>query len=194
MRGRRFLQRFPTPQALKDQRFLRPFAHYLHHHFLWQFNRRGVAGGVAIGLFFGILVPFAQILLAAFAAIILRVNLPVAAFSTLVSNPLTFPPLYYLAYRLGDIVTGREPVLPEAEVDADIQQAVLVQQGEITGWFPKLVDWVQTVGFPLATGLILLAVTAAVVGYFTVDTLWKMHSRSRWRRRQHTRRNTDGDA
>lgn len=193
MRGRRFSRRFPTPQALKDHRFLRPFAHYLHHHFLWQFNRRGVAGGVAVGLFFGILVPFAQVLLAAFAAIVLRVNLPVAAVSTLVSNPLTFPPLYYLAYRLGDIVTGREPIRPEAEVEADIQQAVTVQQGDITGWFSKLVDWAQTVGFPLATGLMLLAVSAAVVGYFTVDALWKMSSRRRWRRRQRTRRDPDDD-
>ncbi|HZW13164.1 MAG TPA: DUF2062 domain-containing protein [Noviherbaspirillum sp.] len=192
MRGRWFSPRFPTPQALKDNRFLRPFARYLDRHFLWQFNRRGVAGGVAVGLFFGILVPFAQIFLAAFAAIMLRVNLPVAAFSTLVSNPLTFPPLYYVAYRLGDIVTGKEPVLPEAEVKADIQAAVTVQQGEITGWFAKLVDWAQTVGFPLATGLMLLAVTAAVIGYFAVDALWKMRSRSRWRHRQRSRRHLGG--
>lgn len=73
-----FFKHFPTSQGLKDGRFLKPFARYLEHHFLWQFNRRAVAGGATIGLFFGILFPFLQIFMAAFAAIVLRANLPVA--------------------------------------------------------------------------------------------------------------------
>jgi uncharacterized protein (DUF2062 family) len=177
-------KRFPTAQSLKNNRFLKPFSRHLHHHFLWQFNRRAVAGGVAVGLFFGILVPFAQIFLAVFAAISLRVNLPVAAFSTLISNPLTFPPIYYLAYRLGNILTGSTRPPPDAHIDADIKEVVAIQQGEVSGWLPNLADWLQTIGMPLATGLIVLAVSSACVGYFAVNTLWKIRSRRRWRRRQ----------
>lgn len=187
MRIYRFSDRFPTSQRLKSNRFLKPFTRHLHHHFLWQFNRRTVAGGVAVGLFFGILVPFAQILLAAFAAIILRVNLPVAAFSTLVSNPVTFPPLYYFAYRLGDVLTGTAPVSPEATVTADIAHAVAVQQGEAQRWLPSLIDWIQSVGVPLALGLGVLAISAALVGYVAVSFVWKSRIRWRWRQRRLTR-------
>ncbi|HEY4542284.1 MAG TPA: DUF2062 domain-containing protein, partial [Noviherbaspirillum sp.] len=70
-----------------ETRFLKPFARYLEHHSLWQFNRRAVAVGAAIGLFFGILIPFGQIVVSAFAAFFLRANLPVAAFATFITNP-----------------------------------------------------------------------------------------------------------
>lgn len=187
----RFFKHIPTSQSLKENRFLKPFGRHLHHHFLWQFNRRAVAGGVAIGLFFGILVPFLQIFLAAIAAILLRVNLPVAAVSTLVSNPLTFPALYYFAYRLGDVLTGREPVPSEVVIKVDIEQALIVQQGEPTWWLPSLIDWIQSIGLPLAVGLLTLATAAALFGYFAVSMAWKLRVRWHWRLRGQKRSKSD---
>lgn len=184
MRNQRFMRRMPTAESLLGKRFLKPFAPYLHHHFLWQFNRRSVAGGVAIGLFFGILLPFAQIFLAAIAAIFLRVNLPVAAFSTLVTNPLTFPPIYYLAYRLGDVLTGSTPVPPEPVIEAEVAHMVEAQQGDIEGWIPHLMEWLHSVGLPLATGLSVLAVSAAIIGYIAISALWRLHTRISWKRRK----------
>lgn len=180
----RLFKRLPSAQSLKDNRFLKPFARYLHHYFLWQFNRRAVAGGVAVGLFLGILVPFMQIFLAAFAAILLRVNLPVAAASTLVTNPLTFPAIYYIAYRLGEFLTGGKQITPEAAIVAEIEQAVTVSQSEATGWMTNLVDWAQSVGLPLAVGLLVLATVAAIGGYFVVSVVWQLRVRRNWRRRQ----------
>lgn len=177
-------ERLPSPQALKSNRFLKPFSRHLHYHFLWQFNRRSVSRGVAVGLFFGILVPFAQIFLAAIAAIFLRVNLPVAALCTLVSNPLTFPPIYYLAYRLGDVMTGSEPIPSETAIDAEVEYAIAVQQGEVDGWIPQLAEWLHTVGFPLMTGLAVLATVAAIVGYVGVSALWRLRVRLSWLRRK----------
>lgn len=189
MHSRWFSRKLPTSHSLRQSRLLKPFSRHLHQHFLWQFNRRRVALGVAIGLFFGILVPFLQIFLAAIAAIVLRANLPVAAFSTLVTNPLTFPPIYYLAYRLGELLTGSSPVMPETRIEADIEHAVAVRQGDAEGWLPNLVDWVQSVGLPLATGLFVLATAAAIAGYFLVAVLWNLRIRFRWHRhRQDTRR------
>lgn len=54
----------PTQESLVTYRFLSPFRHVLDHEGLWQFNQRSVAGGVAIGLFFSVASPVAQILLA----------------------------------------------------------------------------------------------------------------------------------
>lgn len=178
---------FPTAQSIRENRFLRPFAHHLDHHSLWQFNRRSVAGGVAVGLFFGLLIPFAQIFFAAALAVVLRVNLPTAAFCTLISNPLTFPPIYYFAYRLGDFLTGREVEVAEVVIQSDIQEVISVQQGEVSGWFPHLILWFQTVGFPLAVGLVVLATVSAVLGYFLVSGLWRMQVGRRWHKRRQER-------
>jgi uncharacterized protein (DUF2062 family) len=175
-----FSKHFPTRQGLKDNRFLKPFARYLHHHFLWQFNRRAVAGGATVGLFFGILFPVLQIFLAVFAAIVWRVNLPVAAFATLVTNPLTFPPIYYLAYRLGAVLTGA--MSPAAVIDGDVVHVVAAAAD--AGWLARLIDWIQAIGLPLALGLFVLATVTALVGYVAVNTVWKLRVRLNWRRRQ----------
>ena len=62
--------------------------------------------GVAVGVFFGLLLPVAQIPVSAAVAVLLRANLPMAVASTLVTNPVTFGPVYYGAYRLGKALLG----------------------------------------------------------------------------------------
>ena len=64
-------------------------------------TRRSVPRGVALGLFVGVIIPFMHTLLAALLAIPVRANIAVAAALTLIVNPLTIPPLYYAAYRIG---------------------------------------------------------------------------------------------
>jgi hypothetical protein len=74
-----------------------------------------------MGVFFGLMIPIAQIPAAAIASLLLRGNLWIAAVSTLVSNPLTYGPLYYFAYRLGAGVIGRarRPTSPQRPSSAD---------------------------------------------------------------------------
>ena len=76
---------------------------------LWHLSRRGVARGAAVGVLCGLLFPVAQIPIAAALAVPLRAYIPLAAASTLVTNPLTFPPIYYAAYQVGARVLGRPP-------------------------------------------------------------------------------------
>ncbi len=179
----RFFSKLPTPQKMLESRMLKPLKPYLHHQFLWQFNRRSVAGGVAVGLFFGILIPFAQILFSGIAAILLRVNLPVAAFSTLVTNPFTFPAVYYVAYKLGDLLTGAQSIVPEVVIQADIEKAVEAQV-EVGNWLSNLFSWLQSVGLPLAVGLSVLAIVSSVTGYFVVNGIWRWQTMRRWRSRR----------
>ena len=101
------LERFlPTRDAITQSRMLRWLGPRIHDPLLWHVNRRSVARGVALGVFFGLMIPIAQIPAAAIASLMLRGNLWIAAVSTLVSNPLTYGPLYYFAYRLGAGVIG----------------------------------------------------------------------------------------
>ena len=69
---------------------------------LWHLNRHSAAGGFGIGLFFAFWpVPF-QMWLSAFAAIPLRVNLPLSVATVWLTNPITMPPIFYGAYKVGN--------------------------------------------------------------------------------------------
>lgn len=191
MRRSRFFKHLPTAQSIQENRYLKPFSRYLHHHALWQFNRRSVAGGVAVGLFFGILMPVAQILFSAVGAIIFRVNLPVAAFATFVTNPFTFPPIYYAAYKLGAFLTGKYETEADAAVAqveevvaAEVGEKVAAQQTDVVHWADLVVEWVQSVGGPLIVGLLVLAVASAAAGYFLVGGIWRVWAVRRWKSRR----------
>lgn len=145
----------PSREQLEANRSLRALAPYLANPKLWLWSRRGVASGVALGLFIGLLIPVAQILIAAAAAVILRVNLPIAAASTLVTNPLTFPPIYYAAYQLGVWVTGSS-------------EAVTFSLTDPAALWGNL----GAIGIPLFAGLGIAATGSALVSYVLISQAW----------------------
>jgi uncharacterized protein (DUF2062 family) len=184
MRRHRFFKYIPSPQALRETRFLKPLARFLEDHALWQFNRRAVAGGVAVGLFFGILSPFAQILLAAIGAIFLRVNLPVAAFSTFVTNPFTVPGVYYCAYLVGGWFTSAETSEVDVPLADVVEPAAAAAAHFLVEWFETALTWLQTVGPQVLIGLAVLSVVSAIIGYVLVDAGWRLWVRKRWHKRR----------
>lgn len=159
----------PDRERLEKNRWLRWAAPWLGHPALWRWSRRGVALGVALGVFFGLLIPLAQIPLSAAAAIVLRANLPAAAASTLISNPVTLAPLYYAAWRVGAWVTGDGS--PPADAEA------LPAPAADASWRERI----AALGKPLLVGLSLLAVAAGAAAYGLVSLLWRW---SVWRKRR----------
>lgn len=121
---------------------------------LWIFKRHNVALGAAIGVFFGFLVPLAQIPASAIVSVLLRANIGVAAVSTLITNPITFGPLYYAAYKFGEYVTGiKFTPLGESE---------------------SLLQWIGGVGAPLVIGLSVFAVIGFCLTYGLVYSLFNI--------------------
>ncbi|HEY0817897.1 MAG TPA: DUF2062 domain-containing protein [Rhizobacter sp.] len=149
----------------------------LHHPRLWHLSRRGLALGMALGIFFGLLIPVAQIPASAAAAVLLRANLPAAMASTLVTNPVTFGPVYYAAWRVGNAILG-EPVA-EHEVPPEMPEVVVVPD---QSWFDWFRQQMLGVGKPLLVGLCVLATTFGVATYFAVLWLWALSVL--WRRRR----------
>ena len=145
----------PSRAQLQANPWLRRLEPYLADPKLWRWSRRGVALGVAIGLFMGFLIPVAQILLAAAVAVVLRANVPIAIASTLVSNPLTVPPIYYAAYHLGAWATGTSATAPVSWADP---VSILASLG--------------TIGPPLFAGLAITAIFAAIGSYLLISRVW----------------------
>ena len=172
----------PDADAIRANRWLRWLGPALHHPRLWHLNRRGLALGMALGLFFGLLIPLAQIPLSAAAAVVLRAHLPTAVASTLVTNPLTFGPVYYAAWMLGSALLGEPagtpPPLPGAETVA------LAGDAAVGAW-QRAVDFVLGVGKPLMLGLAVLATGVGIGTYFIVLAAWRVTVL--WKRRQRRR-------
>ena len=151
----RLRARVPSREELEANRWLKVLAPYLADTKLWHWSRRGVAAGVAAGLFIGLLIPVAQILLAAVAAVALRANIPVAAAATFITNPLTVPPIYYAAYHLGAWATG-------APVPAALSLADPSSIWENLG----------TIGLPLLAGLGIAATLLSLASYLLISQAW----------------------
>ncbi len=176
----------PTQESMRANRWLRWIGPALHHPRLWHMSRRGIALGMAIGVFFGLLIPIAQIPLSVAAAVVMRANVPTAAVSTLISNPATYGPLYYAAWRLGKAVLG-------VEVPADAAPPVkepqpLADNGR--GWVRKTWDGITALGKPLLLGMALMATTAGLLTYVLAS--WALALNVRWQRWRRLRQRANG--
>lgn len=182
---RKFFRKYlPTHQSIIDNRWIAWCGPWLKHHNLWHLHRSSVAGGVAVGLFAGLVPGPLQIMTAVLLSILFRVNLPVAALTTFYTNPLTIVPLYYLAYRYGALVTMTDTAHHQFSVFS-------MAEHDLTSWMPALIDWMISLGKPLAVGLPLLAITLAALGYLAVDLAWRIYVRLAWQRR--SKRKTHGE-
>jgi len=177
-----FRKLLPSHETIRNNRHIARFGPWLQHHNLWHLHRRSVAGGIAVGLFAG-LIPGSnpvQFMAAALLAIAFRVNLPLAALVTLYSNPFTIVPLYYAAFKLGQLVL--------LESGGQLPDPAFSLEGKGFGeWIPAALHWLTSVGKPLIVGLPLLALLLALIGYFTTDWAWRLYVRCAWQRRKRRR-------
>lgn len=172
---RKILRRFlPDHASVHNNRWLRPLHSTLLHPSLWHLNRHSAAGAVAVGLFCGLIPGPFQMLGAALACVVFRVNLPLALVTTLYTNPFTIVPLYLLAFTLGNLLIGGEShFVPPPEMNG-------MPLGQ---WLTGLTGWITGLGQPLLLGLLMLAGGLSVVGYFAVRAAWRWHLVHAWRAR-----------
>ena len=166
----------PTRETLHQNRMLRPFAHHLSKPELWRMHRRSVPRGVAVGLAIGIIIPFMHTLLAALLAIPFRANVAIAAAFTLLVNPLTIPPLYYVAYRTG---------LWELQADAAVTNPAAAQH--FSGELSRFLFWIHEASGPIAAGILTIAIAAAALGYFLTAVGWRFWMARKLNRRRKAR-------
>ncbi|MFO1205196.1 MAG: DUF2062 domain-containing protein [Burkholderiales bacterium] len=179
-----FRKYLPSHESVTGNPFVARFGSFLTHPNLWHLNRRSVAGGVAIGLFAGLVPGPTQIAAATLLSVILKVNLPVAVFTTLYTNPLTIVPLYIAAYQIGAWVTsspGEGPPAPLSLADKPWSE-----------WLSALWEWLLSMGKPLAVGLPLFALLLAVLGYFAVRGAWRLWVVHAWHKRARIRASRAG--
>ncbi|WP_341905877.1 DUF2062 domain-containing protein [Polaromonas sp. YR568] len=147
----RLNEAMPNRDALAAHPWLKPVANRLLHPQLWRLQHEAVARGVAVGIFWAFVIPFAQILAAAAHCSLWRANIPVAAAMTMVTNPFTIGFWLWLAYQAGSLFVG---------------PSVQVSEGAPS--------WLAEFGWPTVLGMGLFAVGGAAVGYVVVKLVWRL--------------------
>lgn len=167
-----FLRRYlPDADKIRANPTLRPVSFLLDRTEIWHLHRRAAAGATFIGLFCAFVPIPTQMLLAAILAVAFRCNLPLAVALVWISNPLTFPPMFYFAYRLG-------AWLLDMRLETD---AVPM---DLAWWIANL----DNIGVPMLFGALLCGWVAGVTGFVVVRVLWRFHVIRRWKERRARRR------
>ena len=156
----------PNHKTIREHKSLRCFGRLLHDPCLWHLNRHYLAKACFVGLFCAMLpIPF-QMIVAAAGAIWLHANLPVSVALVWLTNPLTMPPIFYLAYKVGGWIL----VLPEKEFH-----------------FEASLDWAMhsmlLIWQPFLLGCFVLGLLAGLLGYLVIQWSWRVGVMRRWKNR-----------
>ena len=117
-------------------------------------NRRAVTRGLLVGLFWGFIpMPF-QMLGVIATTPIMRFNVPIGLATVWLSNPFTYPPLWYLEYLTGNLILGRDGL----------------ENIELTmNWFQS--HWDDII-VPLYVGTAFYSTIVSFLIYLLVNWLW----------------------
>jgi len=157
----------PDNDTIRTHKQLRFFGKLLGDPNLWHLNRRSVAGDFGVGLFMAFVPLPTQMIFAAAAAIVLRVNLPLSVSLVWITNPLTMGPMFYGAYRLGAWLLQVER--PDFGLNMN---------------FETLLNHLSVIWQPLLLGSFICAVISALLGYYIIQSLWRLRIANHKRRRR----------
>ncbi len=163
-----FKKYLPHPREIKDHKYLKMFGSLLHSPDLWHFSRHSIAKAFAVGLFVAwIPIPF-QMVLSAAIAILFCANLPISIALVWLTNPLTMPPMFYGAYKLGAFLLGVGEVPFKMELS-----------------FEWLINGSLLIWKPFLLGCLVAGTTSAILGYCGIHIFWRWSVIRRWKTRKH---------
>jgi uncharacterized protein (DUF2062 family) len=167
------LKMIPDKENIAQNKSLKFLGDKLHQPHLWHINRRSVARAFAVGGFAMYTPPLPwQMIIAAVLAIYFEANLPISVALVWITNPLTWIPLYYVAYALGAFLLGREGY------SFDDFKSVFMSLGN--AW--------ENLGAPFLLGCFAMMILCAIAGYFGIQAFWRYHVLSAWEKRKQRRR------
>ena len=155
---KKFFKKYtPNKDIVKDYKILNFLVSALFHEDLWRFSRIPFCRGTVIGIFWGWMPMFFQMIPAAYCAILFRANLPLSVAGVWISNPITMPPMMYLGYEFGNVVLGIDPLFDKFEASFDW----------IISVFALILE-------PLLVGTMIIGISSAVIGFFGIHIFWKI--------------------
>ena len=161
----------PDPHRIREIKALSFMGKMLHDPHLFHLNRHSVSVAFFVGLFIAFLPIPGQIPLAALGALIFRCNLPLAILLVWITNPLTFPFIFFVEYELGSHLLLRE----SGTFHFELSWHWLFNE------FPKI--WQ-----PIMLGALIISAFTSCTGYLSMQLFWRWHVSRRWSRRASSRK------
>lgn len=155
---------FPKLDAVKEEKILKIFGPAVLQPNLWHINKKSVSRGFAIGAFCAFLPIPGQMIIAAFLSITFAANLPISVILTWISNPFTYTPIFYFAYKIGKIIINTDINVDEKQID--------------------ILSNIKDIWEPLLLGSIILAIIGSIISYILIRVYWRYYVIKVWSKRK----------
>jgi len=160
----------PTASRVREIKSLSILGEWIYATNLWHLNRYSASMAFFVGLFVAFMPIPGQMPLAALMALGLRCNLPISVALVWLTNPLTMPAIFFMAYKVGALIAN-EPVLD--------------MQFELS--FHWLSSQLAHIWQPFLLGCLVCGLFCGCVGYFVVSLAWRWRVSVHWRERKRRR-------
>ena len=132
-------------------------------------NRKMISKGVLVGLFWGFIPMPMQMAGVMITTPLFRFNVPIGLATVWLSNPITYPPLWYLEYKTGNIMLQRDGL---TNIELTMQ------------WFQN--HWDDIV-VPLYVGTVFYSTIVSYLIYLLINWLWIRSVRSEKSQKNYTK-------
>jgi uncharacterized protein len=160
----------PSPAKLREIKVLRILGNWIYAPNLWHFNRYSASMAFFVGLFVAFMPIPGQMIMAALLAVLLRCNLPLSVALVWITNPLTLPPMFLLAYSVGALIID----VPMQALKFELSWAWL-SESLVAIWRPLLL------------GCLICGLFFGSLGFFVISMMWRWRVVTRWRARKRAR-------
>ncbi|MFK7830407.1 MAG: DUF2062 domain-containing protein [Congregibacter sp.] len=160
----------PSPAKLRGSGALGILGEWIYARNVWHINRYSASMAFFVGLFLAFVPVPGQMILAALGAVLLRCNLPLAVGLVWLTNPLTIPAIFFLAYQVGALI-----------IDVPVRDVELA----------FTIDWFRSemalIWRPVLAGCLLCGLFFGSLGYFVINVLWRVRVARQWKKRKRSR-------
>ena len=160
----------PSPARMREIKSLRVLGDWVYAGNLWHVNRYSASMAFFIGLFVAFMPIPGQMVAAALLAVLVRCNLPLSVGLVWITNPVTLPAIFYLAYKVGAMIID----VPVENIEFELS-------------FYWLTNSLVTIWKPFLLGCLICGLFFGSLGYFTISMMWRWRVASRWRERKRKR-------
>jgi len=160
----------PSVARIREIKSLQFLGDWIYETNLWHINRYSASMAFFVGLFIAFMPIPGQMVAAALCALLLRCNLPLSVCLVWVTNPLTMPALFFMAYEVGALIIN----VPVTEVKFALS-------------FHWISHTLVTIWRPFLLGCLLCGLFFGCLGYFVVSLSWRWRVAVHWKERQRKR-------
>jgi hypothetical protein len=160
----------PSPARIRNIKALRVLGHWVYDGNLWHINRYSASMAFFVGLFVAFIPTPGQTLIAALLAVLLRCNLPLSVGLVFLTNPVTMPPIFYMAYKIGALIID----VPITDFDYE-------------SGFDWLGNSLAAIWQPFLLGSLICGLFFGSLGYLIINLLWRWRVARRWHTRKRKR-------